>query len=1003
MSCRKTIIACLLIIGLGSILACSGGSSSSDGAGAAPASSDKSPTDLVPATPPAQEPDGAAVPIPANIRPFLGKWIETHPRALGGRLVLEFHADGKGGYFIDISMRNANGIDEVLVSGQFKLGSDTELDFDFPATEQQKSQFVFAGNKLTLDPGTANEDEYISFADADLSMNNGVILGQILVQNPDGTSGAGTLASVAAPAPAAAGFFSPMPFVPGDIVVKYRDGQATSTKALKMLRNKFQAIIADPQRGSGGDHLLRVRPQPSSSKSLKKMTSLALLALGYRDYIQELKEFTLNVIDEMNQRPDVERAMPNFIFQLATTTIPAEYSPDRFWNMGAVNATAGWTWQNVWSGAGSFADKLTHVEVAVIDSGKAPSHSDLDATWLSDGYDFVPNLFTNVPSEIAAIPDHTNDLDFDATAGYDNDPTDPGAAQYNQYMLDVNGQWARCPSTLYHGTHVAGIIGAARDNGGVVGVAPGVKILPIRVAGRCGMVDLVSMKMGFEFAIGNPVDMGGSTVRRDHPVDIINASFRIRKSMLELIANTAGEARRICGSAPGHVDACVAALREPIDHATAKGVVVVAAAGNDAEPYCRGGSFNGGNMVIDPSYPASFDNVISVAAFDANMRSTCYSNFGKIDFSAPGGYGATITSSVGPGPNDTAGLIGTSQACPHIAGTVALLKAANRNLFPANFTRVADTDFYKLMKQATSLKDAPIPNPGVGYGHVDIGVALQCAVKDPGCNAGAGHDQVEVADAPPPAIQNGRPVLGVSPSSVYLGYYGLIASVYLSNRTGMGTIIYGAVTIKSKTGDKNWITVSNPSRDQGPAAISIAVDRTGLDAGRYAATLELAYSVSPPIPADATKKVEITVTMDVHTAAANATPVPTPNLTDDLKRRIQVYVDRINQQDGVGAVSNDFGTMMIMLQDPIRCPDITSDQCKGLITTSTDLASRYVFGFPAVPPGNYIMWAGSDDNGDGKIGGPGEFFGRYPATTDGAALIITSGQIKEGVNISVSH
>ena len=477
---------------------------------------------------------------------------------------------------------------------------------------------------------------------------------------------------------------------------------------------------------------------------------------------------------------------------------------------------------------------------------------------------------------------------------------------------------------------------------------------------------------------------------------MINLSLRVRRSQLERISQNGDSARRICDSTPGNVDACIIAIREPIDHATAKGVVVVAAAGNDAwdgtscSAHCK---LSSGDMTSDPSYPASFENVISVGALDRDFRAACYSNFGKVDFAAPGGCSSQIKSTVGEGANPY--LAGTSQAAPHIAGTVALLKAANPDLFPANFTQAADTDFYRVMKGAGT---RTLSDSQVGYGRVDVGRALSLAT-------GLQTPPEPVAPppvAPPPAISEARPELQVTPGSIYMGYYGTLTSVYLSNRTGAGTLVYGAVTIKSKTGDKPWITVSQPTRNQGPAMISISVDRKDLATGRYAATLELAYQASPPVPAE-DKKVEITVTMDVRKETASAAVPPASTFSEDLKRRVQEYIDRINNQEGVGAATHDYGTLIVVLQDPIRCPDITAAECRGLLSTTTNLESRYVFGFPTVSPGYYIVWAGSDDNGDGSIGGPGEFFGRYPASVGGEALLVGSSQVVEGLDISVSQ
>jgi subtilisin family serine protease len=216
--------------------------------------------------------------------------------------------------------------------------------------------------------------------------------------------------------------------------------------------------------------------------------------------------------------------------------------------------------------------------VAVVDSGVLASHEDL-AGRLLQGHDFVQN---------------------DATP------------------QDENG----------HGTHVTGIIAADAGNGvGIEGVAPGTKVLPIRVLGANGSGTTANVAKGIDFAVA-------------HHADVINMSL-------------GGDAiSTVVGSDPAVVDA--------VNRAIAAGVVVVAAAGNDSLPYCE--------------QPQTKGKMLCVGAIDSRGQRSFYSSTG--DLVAPGGSGLggsseDILSTWTDGKY--ADLAGTSQATPHVAGVAALL------------------------------------------------------------------------------------------------------------------------------------------------------------------------------------------------------------------------------------------------------------------------------------------------------------------------------------------
>jgi len=212
-----------------------------------------------------------------------------------------------------------------------------------------------------------------------------------------------------------------------------------------------------------------------------------------------------------------------------------------------------------------------------------------------------------------------------------------------------------------HGTHCAGIAGAVIDNGfGVVGVAQ-VSIWTEKVLGKSGSGSFSSVAKG-----------------------IIHAS----DSGVKVISMSLGG-----GYSKTLADAC--------KYAWNHGVLLVAAAGN-----------NNRNIDVNPSYPASFETVIAVAATDSNDQKASYSNYGyKIEVAAPG----TNVYSTLPG-NSYGYLSGTSMACPHVSGLAGLIWSYN--------TSMTNQDVRNRLHQGVDDLGTPLRDKYFGYGRINAYKAL---------------------------------------------------------------------------------------------------------------------------------------------------------------------------------------------------------------------------------------------------------------------------------------
>lgn len=321
---------------------------------------------------------------------------------------------------------------------------------------------------------------------------------------------------------------------------------------------------------------------------------------------------TLRLVQGLKARGDVLWAQPNFIQRALKTPNDSFYSYQ--WHYPAINLSQAWDLEDGTSNP---------VTVAVVDTGVLVQHPDF-AGKLLPGYDFITD------------PRQSNDGD-----GRDSNADDPG---------DSPGG-----DSSYHGSHVAGTIAAATNNGlGTAGISWGAKIVPVRVLGVGGGT-LADIADGMLWAAGLSV---AGVPANPNPAQILNMSL-------------GGKGR--CADSPAYQDV--------IDQLVAQGTIVVVAAGNS-------------NMDAADFRPASCSGVITVGATEYQNARAPYSNFGpRIDVMAPGGDTGTDLNNDGKPDgvlsehrddktNDYDYIFynGTSMAAPHVAGVIALMKSKKPGL-----------------------------------------------------------------------------------------------------------------------------------------------------------------------------------------------------------------------------------------------------------------------------------------------------------------------------------
>lgn len=364
-----------------------------------------------------------------------------------------------------------------------------------------------------------------------------------------------------------------------------------------MKRALFLGALLIGSQAFAGEYLVKYK-STSALNMLTTMTMSTKSVMQVTDHNPTASLVKVNIakkdeaksLANLLSQPGVEYVVPNFKLKAITAPINAAALKDQ-WAIAKVQA------EKAWQRAGNKGSK--NVIVAVIDTGVDYRHESLSPNMVP-GFDFKDN---------------------------DNDPMDDTGFQ-----------------NPGHGTHCAGAVGATGlVDGGIIGLAPEVSMMPLRFLGADGSGDLNNAIKAIDYAV-------------EKGAQIISASW--------------GAAVPRSQAAP---------LLEAIKRADDKGVIFIAAAAND-----------GKNNDKTEMYPANngFPNSITVAASGSSDAKPSWSNYGTatVHVAAPG---ENIMSTLPK--NKYGNLSGTSMATPLVSGLAALLKSQDPSLTGAQIRAIMQT------------------------------------------------------------------------------------------------------------------------------------------------------------------------------------------------------------------------------------------------------------------------------------------------------------------------
>ncbi|WP_223637496.1 S8 family peptidase [Corallococcus sp. EGB] len=512
--------------------------------------------------------------------------------------------------------------------------------------------------------------------------------------------------------------------LPGELIVHFDTPNLSAEEAVARARVAgyhvvHQAFLSETQ------HLLRYEVSQPQAMSGAAPTVRALTEAEH-----------VRVLQQVQAAQGVQNAESNL--RVRALAVPNDPLYSRQWHYKNMNLPAAWD-----LGTGSES-----IVVAVVDTG-ITKHPDLDSRVLP-GIDLISSA--------------ANAGDGD---GVDNDPTD-------------NGKDLPNGGSSFHGTHVAGTIGASSNNGvGVAGVTwSGRTILPVRVLGTQGgsLADIIA---GITWASGGSVP---GVRANTTPARVINMSL-------------------------GGTGSASSEMQAAINAAIARKAILVVAAGNE-------------NSNTSNSFPCNQQNVICVGAVRFNGKRANYSNFGtQVDVMATGGQ--TSEDRNGDGfPDGVLSTLpnssnqpsyewyqGTSMATPHVAGIVALMLAQDPTLTAA--------EVESILKETADTSSQC--SEGCGAGLVDAYAAV--------LRAKGGGDP-----AKPPKL---------SITTTQLSFTGTSSQALTVRNNGGGTLQVGVGVSGANASSVSVSSTSLSIPAYKSASLNVSVNPGSLPAGNYVAQVDL--------------------------------------------------------------------------------------------------------------------------------------------------------------------
>lgn len=405
----------------------------------------------------------------------------------------------------------------------------------------------------------------------------------------------------------------------------------------------YSALLSSAQATPFNGYIVKVKKGSNflSQKSFSQFGTVSKVTkttFGTFARLETNKGLTDKAFTTLANSPEIEYIEPNYIITLDNVKGGEEAPAPK-----DTNFKKQWGMKNDGKNGSIFSSGVAGEDINILRAWNITQGSkDVKIAVIDTGVDYThPELKDQIM---------VNEAELNGKPGVDDDG--------NGFVDDIYGynfsaKTADPQDGHGHGTHCAGVIGAAHNDVGVAGVMANVRILPIKFLSDSGSGETIDAIAAIDYGI---------------------------KRGVNVMSNSWGGGER------------EQSLEDAIKAAEKAGITFVAAAGNESSD----------NDSTD-SFPANYDvsNVISVGSFTSTGAKSSFSNYGvkSVHVTAPG---SNILSTYKNGKYTT--MSGTSMATPHVAGIVGLLLSQEPNLTPAQIReRLVNTSVKTTKLQSASL------------------------------------------------------------------------------------------------------------------------------------------------------------------------------------------------------------------------------------------------------------------------------------------------------------